>query len=453
MRLLPLGLLGVSCATAPRALGSAEPVIYMVMTDRFADGDVGNDGGVNRAEPGAYHGGDFRGLRGKLPYLAELGVDLLWISPVVDNIDHPVPSGRGFLHWGFHGYWAKDFETTEEHFGSAAELRALVDAAHAHGLGVLIDVVLNHPGYGSPFSARADWTRAPARGDCGSDELTRCLSGLPDFRTERPEVAEYLVRVHANWAARTGCDGFRVDAAKHVDHDVWRKLRQAVDRVRPGFRLLGEVWGASAVTTFGDPWLRAGEMDLLFDFSFSDQAFDFVSGAQDARRLDQYLQARAARTGRYVHYLDTHDVPGFLARVGGDKAKMKLAAALELTVPGLPLIYYGDEVARPTGDWPQNRTDMPWGAAQDRDLYDHYRRLLAARRHFWGPLEPLHVEGARYGFRRGPAVVLLNAGPNEWVAILPASGRFRDAVSGARAERSFRVAAGQAAVLLPAEVN
>jgi alpha-amylase len=427
-----------------------EPVVYMVMTDRFADGDLGNDLGVDRTKPGYYHGGDFRGLREHMGYLADLGVDVLWVTPIVDNIDAPRISKDGFVHYGFHGYWAKDFEHTDEHLGSPAELRAMVDAAHARGIAVFLDVVLNHAGYGSPWEARADWTRSTTRGDCGQDDLTSCLWGLPDFRTEKPEVRDYLVRTQLGWARQSGCDGFRVDAVKHAPHELWHALRGAVDALRPGFRLLGEVWGASASTDRGDAWLAKGEMDWLFDFEFGEQAFGFVTGAVPADALDRYLAGRAARADRYVHYLDTHDLPGFLSRVHGDRSAMKLAATLELTVPGIPLIYYGDEVARPTGEWPENRTDMPWGAAQDADMLAHYRRLIAARKRLAGPIERVVAEAGRYVFRRGEGLVVLNASKDPFTAPLaaptPTGTRYVDALSGTPCQGGCTVPARTAAV-------
>ena len=393
---------------------AAEPVIYMVMTDRFADGDPSNDAGVDRKNPGAYHGGDWRGLRGKLPYLAALGVDYIWISPILDNVEQPV-RGKDFDHYAMHGYWTKDFERLEEHFGDEKELTALVGAAHASHIGVLIDVVLNHTGHGSPWEARADWTRSPARGDCGHDDTTSCIYGLPDFRTEKPEVAEYLVRTQAMWAQKSGCDGFRLDAAKHVDHGILRRLRAALPRP---FVLLGEVMGTGATRDDDYP-----ELDWLFDFEFADRALEFVTGAQDAKRLDEYLKQRARRANRYVHYLDTHDVAGFLARVHGDKNAMKLAAALELSIPGLPLIYYGDEVARATGEWPANRSDMPW-AAQDREMLAHYKKWIAAHKRMSGPVETIEADGPRYAFRRGKVTVILNGGDKPWRGVAARTAQY-----------------------------
>ena len=389
------------------ALLVSDPVIYMVMTDRFADGDTSNDAGCYPGNPGAYHGGDFRGLRNRMPYLAELGVDYVWISPILDNVEQPA-HGKSFDHYGMHGYWTKDFEKIEEHFGDEKELSAMVSAAHAKKIGVLIDVVLNHAGRGSPWEARADWTRSPRRGDCGPeyDDVTRCLHGLPDFRTEKPEVAEYLVRTQAGWAKKSGCDGFRLDAIKHVDHGILQRLRAALPKP---FVLLGEAWGAHA--TADDAW---PEMDWLFDFEFADEAFHFVTGVSDAKHLDEYLKERAGRANRYVHYLDTHDVPGFLWRVGGDKQAMKLAAALELSIPGMPLIYYGDEVARATGEWPANRSDMPWEGAQDREMLAFYKKWIAAHKRMSGPVETIDADGPRYAFRRGQVTVILNGGDKPW---------------------------------------
>ncbi|MFY0581701.1 alpha-amylase family glycosyl hydrolase [Cystobacter fuscus] len=185
----------VAASTPPARTVAPRPwsdeVLYFVVVDRFADGDPANNLQVDTKAPGTFHGGDFKGLREQLDELSSLGVTALWITPVVKNIDGFV-TGAGFPDWGYHGYWAEDFQQLDPRFGSEQELKALVDAAHQRGIRVLLDVVYNHPGYDSRYQKdprTSGWLRSQEQGTCGQDDVTSCVSGLPDFKTEVPEVA------------------------------------------------------------------------------------------------------------------------------------------------------------------------------------------------------------------------------------------------------------------------
>ena len=177
-------------------------------------------------------------------------------------------------------------------------------------------------------------------------------------------------------AARIGLDGFRLDTVKHVDHPFWRST-VAGTRARLGaaFFLLGEVWGGDAQSL--DPWFADDEMDAGFDFSFQGSVVGWVHGRGRTVAFDRYLESRQAVRGGHLlsPYLSSHDVPGALSQLGGDRALFRLAAVLELTAAGLPVIYYGEEVGRAGGDWPDNRSDMPWGTRRRPP-----RRREAARR-------------------------------------------------------------------------
>lgn len=370
----------------------ADAVLYFVVLDRFADGDPGNNAGVDRSAKGAFHGGDLKGLIARLDDIADLGATAIWITPVVKNIPGPV-TGAGFPDWGYHGYWADDFLSLDPRFGTEQDLKSLVSEAHRRGIRVLLDVVYNHAGYESrPLSdpKTKDWFRREDRGTCGSDDLTSCVAGLPDFKTELPEVADYLLNAQIDWAAKTGLDGFRLDTVKHVDHPFWQEHRKRTrERLGKDFFLIGEVWGGDAQSL--DPWFAGDEMDAGFDFSFQGSVVGFLEGRGRTAAFDHYLKSREkVRAGFLLSpYLSSHDVPGALSLVGGDVAKFRLAALLELTVSGLPMIYYGEEVARPGGDWPENRSDMPWGGrdilpgkglARNEALRADYKKLIAIRR-------------------------------------------------------------------------
>jgi len=369
-----------------------EAVIYFAILDRFADGDLGNDVAVDRSAKGAFHGGDLRGLAEHLDEIAELGATAIWITPVVKNIDGFV-TGAGFPDWAYHGYWADDFYKLDPRFGTEAELKTFVDECHRRGIKVLLDVVYNHAGYGTHYlkdPATKGWLRSEETGTCGSDDLTSCVAGLPDFKTELPEVAEFLLKAQLGWAARSGVDGFRLDTVKHVDHPFWQEHRRRTRaELGAGFFLLGEVWGGDAQVL--DPYFAADELDAGFDFGFQGSAISFVEGRGRAVAFDRYLASREkVRPGHLLaHFLSSHDVPGALYQLEGDKARFRLAAILQFTSTGMPVIYYGEEVARAGGDWPDNRSDFPWGARQilpgaglprDEAMRADYRKLIAIRR-------------------------------------------------------------------------
>lgn len=405
----------------------ADGILYFVIVDRFADGDASNNQGVDRAAKGTFHGGDLAGLRQQLDELADLGVTALWITPVVKNIDGFV-TGAGFPDWGYHGYWADDFYRLDPRFGSEADLKALVDDAHGRGMKVLLDVVYNHAGYDSQYTKDPrfrGWMRTTGLGTCGQDDITSCVSGLPDFKTELSEVADYLYKAHLGLAKRVGLDGFRLDTVKHVTHDFWQEHRRRV-RAELGkdFFLVGEVWGGDAQSL--DPWFAGDEMDAGFDFSFQGNVLGFLQGRGRTIAFDRYLKSRdKVRAGHLLSpYLSSHDVPGALFQLKGDKELFRLAAALELTASGLPMIYYGEEVGRPGGDWPDNRGDMPWGSRKilpgaglprDEGLRSWYKKLIAIRRAHpalsHGTHESVSSDGDLLVFRRrdpasGDAVVV-----------------------------------------------
>ena len=360
--------------------------------DRFADGDPSNDRHVDPTAKGAFHGGDLKGLLAHLDEISDLGVTAIWITPVVKNIPGFV-SGAGFPDWAYHGYWADDFTKMDDRFGTEKDLRALADECHRRGIKLLLDTVYNHVGYDSQYlkSPRTrSWVRQSEKGECGSDDLTSCISGLPDLKTERADVDEYLFHAHLDRAKRLGLDGFRLDTVKHVSHDFWKEhRRRARQLLGDDFFLLGEVWGGDAESL--DPWFAGDELDAGFDFSFQGSALGFLQGRGRPVAFDRYLKSRErVRAGHLLaQFLSSHDVPMALWLLHGDKTLFRLAAVLELSEPGIPVIYYGEEVGRLGGDWPLNRSDMPWGdrairpgagAARDDSLRQDYKRLIALRR-------------------------------------------------------------------------
>ena len=277
-------------------------IVYFVLIDRYADGDSSNNLRVERSNPGGYHGGDLKGLTQHLDEIADLGVTALWINPVQKQVSKPVyasaPPQLGipeFQHWGFHGYWIDDFNSIEPQFGTLDDLKHLVAEAHKRHIKVLLDVVYNHAGYGSHYeslrtSDGQPWMRS-GEGNCDVDPITCSVGGLPDFRTELPEVRDYLLNANINLAKEAGVDGFRLDTFKHVGTDFWLEHRRRT-RAELGdkFFLLAEYWGGDASSL--DPFFQRDEIDAGFDFGFKGSCESFVNGRGRAVAYGSYLASR-----------------------------------------------------------------------------------------------------------------------------------------------------------------
>lgn len=376
-----------------------DDILYFVLIDRYADGDSTNNRRVERSNPGGFHGGDLKGLTQHLDELADLGITALWINPVQKQIPRsPFASAPGipeFKHSGFHGYWIDDFTALEPQFGSLDDLKHLVEEAHKRNIKVLLDVVYNHAGYGSGYESRStsdgqSWLRA-GEGNCEVDAIKCAVGGLPDFKTELPEVRDYLLNANIALARQAGVDGFRLDTFKHVETDFWLEHRRRM-RAELGkdFFLLAEYWGGTASSL--DVFFEQDEIDAGFDFSFKGSCEAFVNGRGRTVAYGSYLGSRHKVRKGYLlaHYLSSHDEPMALHNLNGDKDKFRICAAIQMTSAGLPVIYYGEEVARAGSVWPLNRTDMPWGErdirpgkgqARDESMREYYKALLRIRRH------------------------------------------------------------------------
>lgn len=372
-----------------------ESIIYFLLTDRFYDGRTDNNYNADKSLREDYHGGDFAGLIQKLDYIDSLGVNTIWITPVVDNIESFYSDEINQNVGGYAGYWACDFTKLDEHLGTTEEFDKLLDEAHARGIKIMLDIVVNHAGYDKNGDKEWKEDNSPFAGmirpeaEMGSDSITQWLSGLPDFMTEKLEVRSKLIEWQKAWATHKTANGnsvdyFRVDTVKHVDHETWSQLKSAITEVNPDFKMIGEYFGASCINT-GD-YLADGQMDALLDFDFKSIAKQFVDGKIDS--VETSLESRNTSINNAItmgQFLSSHDETGFLTSVGGDTDKMKVAAALELTAKGIPIIYYGEEINL-TGDTKygsdgNNRYDMQFDnlSTEQAVMLEHYKKLIAAR--------------------------------------------------------------------------
>lgn len=371
-----------------------ESVIYFMVTDRFFDGNESNNAAsgtqtYGKDNAGLYHGGDFAGITQKLDYLEDLGINTIWITPIVENIPGVQVTGEGAddvpYNAAFHGYWASDFTKLNPALGTREEFQTLIDQAHSRGIRIMVDIVVNHAGYDTEFG---NMIRSGEDIVSGSDQKDS-LSNLPDFRTEDPAVSAQLVKWQTQWVKDFGIDYFRVDTVKHVENDTWAELKNALTETDPNFKMIGEYAGGGYASNGNT--LGTGEMDSDLDFDFNDQAANFVKG--NISSVENFLASRnSALNNTYMtgQFLGSHDEDGFKQKLldGGMKedaatAASMVAASLQITAKGQPVIYYGEEIGL-TGlnnyPYQTNRYDFDWSMVNnDNKTYQHYKKMLSIR--------------------------------------------------------------------------
>jgi alpha-amylase len=382
--------------------------IYQIITDRFFDGDASNnnaEGNYNPANSGSVHGGDFRGIEQKLDYIKALGATAIWISPVVLN-----------GHGQFHGYAGRDFYQVAPHWGSLADLQHLTAAAHARGILMIDDIIVNHgddliystdAGY-SAFLAPPDgytlkyrsgsptyappWDIYNSTYNSANNALTNLfhnnggipdyntaqhyqlgeLSGLDDFRTESAYVRSNMVEIYKYWIGQAGFDGFRIDTVKHVEMGFWQDWCPLVHSYaagigKPNFFMFGEVYDGSDALCGSYTGTQGGgafTLDSVLDYPLYFLVGSvFASASGNTKQIEDRYGAIAANYDpsaqmRLVTFLDNHDQPRFLSISGATTARLNVALAFLYTARGIPCLYYGTEQAFNGTTDPNDREDM-----------------------------------------------------------------------------------------------
>ncbi len=370
----------------PKWLAGA--VFYQVFPDRFANGDPGND--PDPVEPWGstanlkgFYGGDIAGLSQRLAHLRDLGVTGLLLNPVF-----PSPT--------YHRYNPTEFGTIDPRLGSDQDFDDLVLRLRALGIKVVLDGVFNHT---SPEffafrdlrekgadSAYRDWYTVlefPLRVETGQQTYKAWFghAGLPVLRTDNPTVQAFLDDVAAGWVRDRGVAGWRLDAADEVDPSLWRSMRRAVKAASPEAWLLGEVWGDA------HPWLQGDQWDSAMNYPWRGAVLDFfvsrsIGAAEFDRRLEQIRETiPEAVTPAMLNLLGSHDTPRLRTLAGGDDDRVRQALLFQFTYPGVPVVYYGDEVGMEGGGDPDCRRCMDWiGAGWDKGLLQFARDLVALRK-------------------------------------------------------------------------
>jgi len=380
--------------------GWASGVMYYAFMDRFANGDLSIDTSEGASvELASYMGGDLQGLTDALPYLQDLGVNIIWISNPQDNAEGAWAGDCG-TYSGYHGYWPDDPYAVEEHYGGDQALRDLVAAAHAADMRVVMDWVCNHVHSDHPYYTDHpdDWFNEPIMCRVGDDysnfdeipETCWFAEYLPDIRYYEPAVLDLMVEDAIWWAKTYDLDGFRVDGAKHVPHSViWNvtsRIDQEIEHGQAGgsqdFYTVGETFTFDRSLIMA--YVNDHELDAQFDFplygtiraAFIDDTAtlrdlqasmaDSVSsydGALMSTFLGNHDVSRFTSRGQDGGWADSLDSSCTVADVVADTwwyDRLKLAWTYLMTSPGIPLIYYGDEVGMPGYHDPDNRHPLWW---------------------------------------------------------------------------------------------
>jgi glycosidase len=415
-----------------------DDVMYLIMPDRFANGDPTNDepaefpGSHDRAKARAYHGGDLTGVRDHLPYLKDLGITTIWLTPVVKN----------GATADYHGYGAVDLYAVDPHLGTVQDYQQLVEAVHKQHLKVFFDVVPNHVGPLHPWVKNPplpDWFHGTASqhidsfsplkgsfyGQPEKKETTNDLfesledpytppqmrknltegwffSLLPDLNTENPTVARYLIQSSIWWAETSGLDGYRIDTFPYVSRSFWANWHTALRAIYPRLSTIGEVFHPDPTVTSFFVGGRRGwdgidtQLTTVFDFPTYFTLRDLLLKNAPVGKIPDILRQDSLypHPEYLVPFFANHDTTRFAGMPGATPAKLKLAFGLVLTLRGVPELYYGDEIAMPGGGDPDNRRDFPGGwhddpknaftaegrTAQQEDIFQFVQSLLRIRK-------------------------------------------------------------------------
>lgn len=361
-------------------------VFYQIFPERFANGNRANDP-VGTVEWGSepkyfnFMGGDLAGVQSKATYLKKLGVGGIYLNPIFEG-----PSN--------HGYETSDYEKVAARFGSNDTFSQLVKTYHGQGMRVVLDGVFNHTSTKfSPFadvvknekaSKYRDWywiQSFPVKiQDPPNYTAWFNFPSMPKVNLSNPEARKYFLSIPAFWKRVADIDGWRLDVANEVDPGYWRDFRKAVKSADSNGWIVGEVWGD------GSPWLSGDQWDSVMGYQFRDSVLKFVAEgkitpSEFLSRLMRVYDSYAPQVSRnLMSLLSSHDTPRFLTLCGGDRDLAKLGAGLQMTWPGSPSIYYGEEIGMQGGADPDNRRGMDWAATEGpNDMLSYYQKLVALR--------------------------------------------------------------------------
>lgn len=365
---------------------AANKVVYQIFPSRFAasqpvDKKLWYKAPITHMDD--LHG-NLRGIMEHLDYIENLGIDVLYMTPI-------------FKSNSCHKYDTIDYYQIDPSFGTTEDLKELVQKAHERGMKVVLDAVYNHTGRDffafqdilekGEKSRYLDWyfiDELPPKDEMGEIPNFKCFGyygGMPKLNLKNPEVEKYVTDVACYWIKECDIDGWRMDVGDEISHFFWKNFRKAIKAVKKDMLIIGEIWHYAGDFLEGDEW------DTVMNYPFYLNMIDLLA---DTRiNVSQFVQNLGYLKGRLNkkcyplmwNLIDSHDTARFLHLCNDNKKKQHLAAAFQLLLPGMPMVYYGDEFAMPGANDPDCRRGMYWDEEyQDKEMFQWYKKLLQIRK-------------------------------------------------------------------------
>ena len=365
---------------------AANKVVYQIFPSRFAttqpvDKELWYKAPITPMDD--LHG-NLRGIIEHLDYIKDLGIDVVYLTPI-------------FKSNSCHKYDTIDYYQVDPSFGTTEDLKELVQKSHERGMKVVLDAVYNHTGREffafqdilekGEKSKYLDWyfiDELPPRGEWGEIPNFKCFGyygGMPKLNLKNPEVEKYITDVACYWVKECDIDGWRLDVGDEISHFFWKNFRKAIKAVKKDMLIIGEIWHYAGDFLEGDEW------DTVMNYPFYLNLIDLL--ADEKINVSQFVQNLGYLKGRLNkkcyplmwNLIDSHDTARFLHLCHDNKKKQHLAAAFQLLMPGMPMVYYGDEYAMPGANDPDCRRGMYWDEEyQDKEMYNWYKKLMQVRK-------------------------------------------------------------------------
>ena len=365
---------------------AANKVVYQIFPSRFASTQPVDKKLWYKAPitPMDDLHGNLRGIIEHLDYIKDLGIDVVYLTPI-------------FKSNSCHKYDTIDYYQVDPSFGTTEDLKELVQKSHERGMKVVLDAVYNHTGREffafqdilekGEKSKYLDWyfiDELPPRGEWGEIPNFKCFGyygGMPKLNLKNPEVEKYITDVACYWIKECDIDGWRLDVGDEISHFFWKNFRKGIKAVKKDMLIIGEIWHYAGDFLEGDEW------DTVMNYPFYLNLIDLL--ADEKINVSQFVQNLGYLKGRLNkkcyplmwNLIDSHDTARFLHLCNDNKKKQHLAAAFQLLLPGMPMVYYGDEYAMPGANDPDCRRGMYWDEEyQDKEMYNWYKKLMQIRK-------------------------------------------------------------------------
>ncbi len=419
-----------------------ESVAYQIFVDRFNNGDESINpkgtmkwGNVNLTFKSRF-GGDIQGIINKLDYLKDLGINLIYLTPI-------------FQSNTAHKYNVTDYYAIDSEFGDLEKIKELVKCCHEKGIKLVLDAVFNHSG--SDFFAFQDLLKNQEKSEyvdwyfVDSFPVTESRNtyytfgdnhrNMPKLNTNNEGVREYLLKVSEYWIKEVGIDGWRLDVCDEVDHDFWRAFKKAVKRANKDAVIIGEIMHEAS------SFLKGDQMDSIMNYPFKLAMVDFF--AKKTIGAEQFNSVLALNRSLYMdsiskqmwNLIGSHDTPRFLTECGEDIDKMKLAIEFQFTYIGVPYIYYGDEVGMTGSQDPYSRKCMIWeDEMQNHEIYNCYKKMIKFRKEnkvlIYGDYKILYCKDSVLVYSRSyedkKMIIAINNNKHNYYLQLHIDGEFKD---------------------------